>query len=442
MIADYSTTPPSGKSPTLVYPPLHPELLENLVEAVREPLIVCLGSRRSNGSLSRGRVLTANPMACALLNLDLETVKTMPLASLVATASGRPPPSGLVSKCTLFCKGAESVAVEVDCRVFSADIGGKNDVPLLFCHLALMDVNSHAGTRTRRGLGGSRMLQLSGLPSTGSDHVVRSGAEETVASASEAAEELEANDEDLASPRARALADVQLERLRILVVEDDVFSSTAIMELCRQCDFAVETVTSGEECLQKLEADSEQPLRERFNLVLCDVMMHGMDGREVLMQIRKRYGDEIAVIMISSNEQHEMVEACIRAGADSYLFKPLRIADFSNIWQFVMQQRCHKLHAERREMRYLRNQQLARMKQIQAEKARAIALADADREKAQREQAEAEAARQHALQELELDRQREHMQKEIMRLLHQQVHPRPVSMRYLDLFKSPPSRPH
>ena len=226
------------------------------------------------------------------------------------------------------------------------------------------------------------------------------------------------------------------------MVEDDVFSSTAIMELCRQCDFAVETVTSGEECLQKLEADSEQPLRERFNLVLCDVMMHGMDGREVLMQIRKRYGDEIAVIMISSNEQHEMVEACIRAGADSYLFKPLRIADFSNIWQFVMQQRCHKLHAERREMRYLRNQQLARMKQIQAEKARAIALADADREKAQREQAEAEAARQHALQELELDRQREHMQKEIMRLLHQQVHPRPVSMRYLDLFKSPPSRTH
>ena len=129
----------------------------------------------------------------------------------------------------------------------------------------------------------------------------------------------------------------------------------------------------------------------------------------------------VAVIMISSNEQHEMVEACIRAGADSYLFKPLRITDFSNIWQFVMQQRCHKLHAERREMRYLRNQQLARMKQIHTEKARAIALADAEREKAQRERAEADAARQRAAQEAELDRQREDMQKEIMRLLHHQV---------------------
>jgi hypothetical protein len=110
-----------------------------------------------------------------------------------------------------------------------------------------------------------------------------------------------------------------------------------------------------------------------------------------------------------------------QAGADSYLFKPLRLADFSNIWQFVMQQRCHKLLAERREMRYLRAQQLARVKQLQAEKLRAVALADADREKAQRERAEAEAARQKAEQEAELDRHRDEMQKEIMRLLHQQV---------------------
>ena len=137
-------------------------------------------------------------------------------------------------------------------------------------------------------------------------------------------------------------------------------------ELCKQSDFACETVHSGEECLSQLEADARLPARERFNLVLCDVMMSGMNGRDVLEQIRKRYGDEIAVIMISSNEQREMVEACIRAGADSYLFKPLRTNDFGNIWQFVMQQRCHKLQAERREMRLLRAQQIARLKQMQA----------------------------------------------------------------------------
>ena len=39
-------------------------------------------------------------------------------------------------------------------------------------------------------------------------------------------------------------------------------------------------------------------------------------------EIRRRYGDDSAVIMIASNEQHEMVEGCIRVGADSSLFKP------------------------------------------------------------------------------------------------------------------------
>ena len=48
-------------------------------------------------------------------------------------------------------------------------------------------------------------------------------------------------------------------------------------------------------------------------------------------------------------------------------------------------------------------------------------MADADREKAHRERAEAEAARQRVEQEAELDRHREEMQKEIMRLLYQQV---------------------
>ena len=100
-------------------------------------------------------------------------------------------------------------------------------------------------------------------------------------------------------------------------------------------------------------------------------MMPGLNGLEVLEQIRRRYGNEIAVIMISSNDQQQMVEDCIRHGADSYLIKPLRKSDFSNIWQFVMQSSCQKLRlkhaqsqAEKRELKLQRWQQEAELKQV------------------------------------------------------------------------------
>eukprot|EP00966_Prymnesium_polylepis_P252162 5829481-Prymnesium_polylepis.1 len=80
------TSPQNGGGTPQTFPPLNPEALASLVDAVRELLIVCQGRLKSNpsgpGSIVPGRVLTANPMACALLNRDLESVQSMPLASL------------------------------------------------------------------------------------------------------------------------------------------------------------------------------------------------------------------------------------------------------------------------------------------------------------------------------------------------------------------------
>ena len=258
--------------------------------------------------------------------------------------------------------------------------------------------------------------------------------------------------------RGVALQQVTLERLSILLVEDDTFSARVITELCGQCEYDVAHATDGHRCLDLLETswrcetpprrararaipprnsaaqfipvptDRRRPPRERFNLVLVDVMMPGLNGLEVLEQIRRRYGNEIAVIMISSNDQQQMVEDCIRHGADSYLIKPLRKSDFSNIWQFVMQSSCQKLRlkhaqsqAEKRELKLQRWQQEAELKQVLAEKQHALAEAEAQSERARRERLEAAAVRQRAEQEARIDRQREQMQQQIMKLLHRQV---------------------
>mmetsp|Transcript_61066 Transcript_61066/g.167493 ORF Transcript_61066/g.167493 Transcript_61066/m.167493 type:complete len:854 (+) Transcript_61066:30-2591(+) len=239
------------------------------------------------------------------------------------------------------------------------------------------------------------------------------------------APEIEGDHEEQGFP---SIGEVTIEKLRILLVEDDSFCRRAVQELCRLCEFDVTESTSGEECLQILEQNARLPPRERINLVMCDVMMHGMNGHEVLMQIRRRHGHDMAVIMISSNDQHQMVESCIREGADSYIIKPLRMSDFKSIWQFVMQQSIRKLRhkqqrlqARQRELNFVRLKHEAEIMRMTAEKRQAEAMAEAEREKAQRERAEALSELQRVEQEAKLDRQREAMQKQIMRLLHQQV---------------------
>ena len=63
--------------------------------------------------------------------------------------------------------------------------------------------------------------------------------------------------------------------------------------------------------------------RHPFDLVLMDVMMPGMDGFEVLGQMK---GDaalrDIPVVMISALDETNSVVRCIQMGAEDYLMKP------------------------------------------------------------------------------------------------------------------------
>lgn len=76
------------------------------------------------------------------------------------------------------------------------------------------------------------------------------------------------------------------------------------------------TASSGREGLRLL---AEQPV----DVVLLDLMMPDMDGREVLQRIKQHATwRAIPVIVISGSQDIEGIIACIEAGADDYLFKP------------------------------------------------------------------------------------------------------------------------
>ncbi|MCR4617262.1 MAG: response regulator [Lachnospiraceae bacterium] len=101
---------------------------------------------------------------------------------------------------------------------------------------------------------------------------------------------------------------------RVLVVDDNTLNLSVIKGLLKKTDMQVETVTSGEECLEMLR-------KEKFNVVLLDHMMPGMDGLETLEHIRE-FMPDLPVFALTANAAGG--EAFyLEKGFDGYLEKPV-----------------------------------------------------------------------------------------------------------------------
>jgi DNA-binding response OmpR family regulator len=103
---------------------------------------------------------------------------------------------------------------------------------------------------------------------------------------------------------------------KILVVDDDSdITETLARRLMRE-GFEVATAYSGEEGLQK--AIGEKP-----DVVLLDLMMPGMNGFEVLKELRKQVTDRwVPVIIVSAQNDLDSVRSGYGLDADHYLTKP------------------------------------------------------------------------------------------------------------------------
>jgi two-component system, cell cycle response regulator len=103
---------------------------------------------------------------------------------------------------------------------------------------------------------------------------------------------------------------------RILVV-DDVPDNVEILDArLSSRGYAVITASTGEEALEKVEA--EPP-----HLILLDVMMPGMDGHQVARRIKDDEGlPFIPIILVTALNEAEDVVQGLESGADDYISKP------------------------------------------------------------------------------------------------------------------------
>ncbi|MBX2988853.1 MAG: sigma-54-dependent Fis family transcriptional regulator [Bdellovibrionaceae bacterium] len=106
----------------------------------------------------------------------------------------------------------------------------------------------------------------------------------------------------------------------ILAIDNDHLVLTSIKMLFADADIEVETASSGELGIALFR---EQP--NRFSVVLLDFEMktkegHGMDGDEVAVAL-KAIQSEVRIVMVSGVEDQEIIDKCLKAGAEKFLRK-------------------------------------------------------------------------------------------------------------------------
>ena len=116
------------------------------------------------------------------------------------------------------------------------------------------------------------------------------------------------------------IAEVLEGRAMILVVDDEPMSRDLLRNLLQDRGCAVIEVDSGEECLKKI-------VEKRFQAILLDVRLPGIDGVETLKRVKEIRPDALVVLM--SGKEDVMKEAA--QGAISVLPKPIELSKLGSV---------------------------------------------------------------------------------------------------------------
>jgi CheY-like chemotaxis protein len=112
--------------------------------------------------------------------------------------------------------------------------------------------------------------------------------------------------------------------LRILLAEDNAVNQKVALLLLERLGYRADVAWNGLEALAALE-------RQPYDVVLMDIQMPELDGLDASRRICERWpaGARPRIIAMTANAMPEDREACVAAGMDDYVAKPIRPDDLA-----------------------------------------------------------------------------------------------------------------
>ena len=123
-------------------------------------------------------------------------------------------------------------------------------------------------------------------------------------------------------------------RLRVLIAEDHDINQELIMAMAARVGLDADLARDGAEAIAMVAAAAAAG--RPYGLVLMDVQMPNIDGLEATRRLRQSGYDQhqLPIIALTANAYPEDVAACLDAGMQAHMSKPVRLRELSNLIAF------------------------------------------------------------------------------------------------------------
>lgn len=108
--------------------------------------------------------------------------------------------------------------------------------------------------------------------------------------------------------------------MKILLVEDNLMNQKVVMFNLKKLNCEITAISNGKEALEDFK-------KNKYDLVLMDIMLPEMNGYEITVEIRKfekikKIKNPINIIALTANTFENEKEKCLNVGMNDYLAKP------------------------------------------------------------------------------------------------------------------------